>query len=177
MYRIKTKRKNRERLLDVLMDYVNYLKPKLGMRDWYIQIGVRDRPVDGEPDADQAYTRGGSNTGAFADVLDHSRRLDLFIYTDTALTMHSRETHMVLIHELVHGPVARMDEVVHMGTSEISDNEDAIAIFREAYRQQMELTVDHLAQAFGELIPLPKKILKKLRKVPFTYVDEKGKKL
>jgi hypothetical protein len=139
-----------------ICEYVAYLAPMVGLRDWTFTVSVeRGGFGDDQPSSAEVMP------------IDHRRLAAITVYVWQGATkqdLDSGQFHHVLIHELMHCVMHQQDTMIRHTTCKLVKSQRAYDVFWETYRQHSENTADNMAASFADLIPVPKAITKRIRK-------------
>lgn len=125
---------------DALGRYVRDMADLMGLRDWTVGI-ASDPPEDDEANASVEVTFG--------------RRYAMIKFSATWTERAPEEMRQTVVHELAHCHLWSMNQricdlhnLLGTGTYEVME---------KAYRENLELAIDAIAQAWAETLPLPVK--------------------
>ena len=118
-------------------DYIEYLKPNLGLSDWRIDL-MDDAPTDNSHSA-QAFIRTGS---------DYAK---IWVSDDFLTNYSNQERTLTLIHELVHCHLERPWQFFEdLAKAELGEQAKNIA--QHVFRGHMELAIERLTVVLANYV-------------------------
>lgn len=129
--------------------YIREIANLMGLRDW--RLVLADEPPQ-TADADDMLRREDDTAGAYVEVI-YGRKLATVSIASTWPQWDPEELRVVVVHELVHCHVEPMRWAFNNVRS--ITPQTMYQVMYEAFRDAMEPSVDGIATAWAETLPLP----------------------